>query len=1061
MDTPLRVLFVAASASDAGPLQEELARAGLEVSWEVACNAAEMQTALGQEGWDLVLSDYEIPGFGALPALALAEAAGVDVPFLVVSDAAGEDNRERVLRAGARNCVARGSLPGLASSVERELAESRLRRERRRARQALSESESRFHALAETTSDAILTADGHGRIVFANRAAERVFGQPVAAIVGRPIERLVPGVLALAAAADGEPAPYGPVEEHVGVHASGREFPLQLSIGSLTRDGRRFATVVARDVTERRTAEKALRESEERFRVVAQISSDLVYEWNIETGEVVFFHARPGSSRGVSSTREEWEKLLHPEDRDRVVASMRRTLETDHPFLEEYRIVLASGSVRVRVGYGKVLRDGEGRPLKWIGVNKDVTEQHRIQNALKESEQKLRTLVTNVPVVLFAIDRHGTFTHSEGKGLESLGLEPGEVVGKSVWDLYRKYPDVLEHVRRALSGDAHTATVRLGGISFETRYAPYRDADGGVVGVIGVATDVTEQRRADQALHSSELRYRTLFERNLAGVFRSTLEGRILECNESFARIFGYASPEEALHKPALDFYLRPGDRKTFLTRLSERHTVSNLEMCARRRDGTPVWVLENATLVEGPDGAHSLIEGTVIDITERKRAEEQVKHLAFHDALTGLPNRLLLNDRLTVALAQAHRSRQKLALLFLDLDRFKIINDSLGHTVGDELLRRVAERLHACVREGDTVARLGGDEFVILVTRISSDSDADTIAHKVLAAVRLPFGVEQRDFFLTTSVGVSLYPADGIDAETLLQNADTAMYRAKEQGRDNYQLYAPAMNSRAAERLSLENRLRQALQNEELVLHYQPIVDLRNGRVRGAEALLRWRHPERGLLAPAEFIPLAEVSGLISPIGRWVLQTACAQAREWQTLGNPRFTMSVNLSPRQFLQTDLVSQVADALSSNGLDAGSLDLEITESNAMENAEITVNTLWELRRLGVGISMDDFGTGYSSLNYLKRFPIDRVKLDRSFVRDVVTNPEDGAIVRAVISMAHTLRLVVVAEGVENQDQLAFLRQHRCDEMQGFLFSPPVEPEEFQKLLIRRQPLPAIA
>jgi diguanylate cyclase (GGDEF)-like protein/PAS domain S-box-containing protein len=1058
VDTPLRVLFVAASATDAGPLIEELARNGLEVSGEVVCTAADLQAALRREEWDLVLSYDEIPGFGAFPALTLTRAAGLDVPFLVVSDGMGHDRRESLLRAGARKCLAKGPLPETASHVERELAGSRLQRERRRARRALAESESRFHALAETANDAILTADGHGRIVFANRAAEGVFGQPVAAIVGRPIERLIPGVLALAAGAEGAPSPDGPVGEHAGIHADGREIPLQLSLGSLTRDGRRFTTFVARDVSERRNAERALRESEERFRVAAQISSDLVYEWNIETGDVLFLH---GSSRGLPSTREAWEKLVHPEDRDRVLGSMRRTLETDDAFLEEYRIVLADGSIRVRVGYGKVLRDGEGRPLKWIGVNKDVTERRRTQNALKDSEQKLRTLVANVPVGLFAIDRNGIFTHSEGKGLEPLGLEPGEVVGKSVWDLYREYPDVLEHMRRALSGDAHTATVRVGETSFETRYAPYRDADGSVEGVIGVATDVTEQRRADQALHSSELRYRTLFERNLAGVFRSTLDGRILECNESFARIFGYVSPEEALHKPALDFYLRAGDRKKFLNRLSERHMVSNHEMCARKRDGTPVWVLENATLVEGPDGAPSFIEGTVIDITERKRAEEQVKHLAFHDALTGLPNRLLLNDRLEVALAQAHRSRQKLAILYLDLDRFKVINDSLGHTVGDELLRRVAERLRACVREGDTVARLGGDEFVILVTRISSDDDAETIAQKVLAAVRLPFGVEQRDFFLTTSVGVSLYPTDGIDGETLVQNADTAMYRAKEQGRDNCQPYAPAMNSRAAERLSLENRLRGALQNEELVLHYQPIVDLRNGRVRGAEALLRWRHPERGLLAPAEFIPLAEVSGLISPIGRWVLRTACAQAREWQTLSNPRFTISVNLSPRQFLQADLVSQVADALSSNGLAPGSLDLEITESSAMENAEVTVSTLWELRRLGVGISMDDFGTGYSSLNYLKRFPIDRVKLDRSFVRDVVTNPEDGAIVRAVISMAHTLRLVVVAEGVENEEQLAFLRQHRCDEMQGFLFSPPVEPEEFQKLLTRRQALPAIA
>ena len=943
MDTPLRVLFVAASVAGVRPLLLELARAGFEVSWELVRNAEEMQAALGEEAWDLVLSDSEFPGFGALPALALTRSVELDAPFLVISDVIGPEGREAVLEAGACDCLPK-SRPGLASSLARELTGSRLRRERRRGRQAFAESESRFHALAESISDAIFTADGHGRIVFANRAAADIFGQPVAAIVGRPIERLIPGALPGETGTAGMPAPDS-VGQRVGIHATGREIPLEVSLGSLVRDGRRFTTVVAKEVGDHR--------------------------------------------------------------------------------------------------------------------NTDVAERRRIQNALAESEQKLRTVVTNMPVVLFAIDRHGIFTHSEGKGLESLGLAPGEVVGKSVWDFYRKYPEVLEHVRRALSGDAHTATNRIGEISFETRYAPYFDANGTVEGIIGVASDVTDQRRSTQALHASEARYRTLFERNLAGVFRSNLEGRILECNESFARIFGYASPEEALHKPALDFYLRPGDRKAFLTRISDRHTVSNYEMCARRRDGTPVWVLENATLVEGPDGTRSLIEGTVIDITERKRAEEQVKHLAFHDALTGLPNRLLLNDRLTIALAQSHRSRQKLAVLYLDLDRFKVINDSLGHTIGDELLRRVAERLRACVREGDTVARLGGDEFVILISRISSDRDADTVAQKILAAIRLPFGVEQRDFFLTTSLGISLYPNDGIDAETLLQNADTAMYRAKEHGRDNYQLYAPAMNARAAERLTLENRLRQALQNDELVLHYQPIVDLRNGRVHGAEALVRWRHPERGLLAPVEFISLAEVSGLISPIGRWVLETACAQAKEWQLLGNPRFTMSVNLSPRQFLQTDLVSQVAAALASSGLDAESLDLEITESNVMENAEVTVNTLWELRRLGVGISMDDFGTGYSSLNYLKRFPIDRVKLDQSFVRDVVTNPEDAAIVRAVISMAHTLRLVVAAEGVENDDQLAFLRQHRCDEMQGFLFSPPVAADDFQKLLARRQPLPAIA
>ena len=1196
MDTPLRVLLVAASAADGEPLLDELRRAGHEVCWEVVRSAAEMERALRGKTWDVVLSDYDLPEFSASTALALVRAAGLEAPFLVVSDAVSEDSGAPALSAGAENGLSRCSVHRLAASVERELGEWRLRRERHRARKALRESESRFRALAETASDAILTADGENRIVFANRAAERVFGYPIPAMIGRPLERIIPGLHPLwdpesetaGRSVSTDTAP----RERTAIHASGRPIPLEISIARLPHNGRGpFSTIVARDVTERKRAEDALRasearksamieaaldaivtidaqgrvlefnsaaerifgytrecalgkpmadliippslrerhregmarylatgedrifgktlemtamradgsefpieltvtrlpsdgppiftgfihdisdrkraeshlrDSEERFRVAAQMSSDLVYEWDLETGRVQYFHARIGSSKGnrLPATREEWENLVHPDDRERVLASMRRTLDTDRPFFEEYRIVLPDGSARVRVGYGKVLRDAKGHPLKWIGVNKDVTDRRRTESALKESEQKLRTLVMNAPIVLFAIDSDGIFTHSEGKGLEALGRKPGEVVGRSVSEVYGDQPDILEHVRRALSGESHMATVRLGEIAFETRYAPYRDSNGHIMGIIGVATDVTEQHRADQSLRASEARYRTLFERNLAGVFRSTLDGRILDCNESFARIFGYSSPAEVLDQHAQRLYLRPKDRNVFLSRLSEKNSLSNYESCVRKGDGTPIWVLENATLMEGPDGDRSMIEGTIIDITERKRAEEQVKHLAFHDALTGLPNRLLFNDRLSIALAQARRSGEKLVTLFLDLDRFKVINDSLGHAAGDELLRRVAERLQASVRAGDTVARLGGDEFIILLTRISSEENAGKVAAKFLQSLRNPFPVQERNIFITTSVGVSVYPNDGLDPETLIQNADVALYRAKEEGRDNYQLYAPAMNARALQRLSLENRLRQALPNEELILHYQPIVDVRSGRVCGAEALLRWRHPELGLVPPSEFITLAEISGLIVPIGHWVLKTACEQVREWQAMGYPHLRVSVNLSPRQFQQSKLVAQVTGSLVAGGIDAGSLDLEITESSAMQNAELTINTLLELKRLGVAISLDDFGTGYSSLNYLKRFPIDRVKLDQSFVRDMTRNSEDAAIVRAVISMAHTLKLVVVAEGVETEEQLAFLRQHRCDEIQGFLFSPPVEAAEFRKLLLRNQTLTAV-
>ncbi|HVE65910.1 MAG TPA: PAS domain S-box protein, partial [Thermoanaerobaculia bacterium] len=893
MNIPLRVLLVAASREDSGPPLEEIQHAGHEVFWELVRTPAEMEDALAQKAWDFILWIGDPPGFDPEEAFALAARSGRDASFLVVGE--GPSPVDAEAQAG----LTRTALPLLGVTVERKLADARVRQVSRQSREALRESESRFWALAEGTGELILTVDADGLVLFANRAAERVFGYPISAIVGRPVARLLPG---LVAPGDAEPSVEGSgkeaATEQTGIHSSGRGIPLEVSVGSFRRNGHRLVTIVGRDVGERnlvrealhrsegrvtamieaaldaivtidaegnvlefnasaertfgysrestlgrpmselivppafrerhrlgmerylatgettilgrrlemtamradgseipveltvtrvpsdgppvftaylrdisdrRQAEIALRDSEERFRVAAQISSDHVYEWNLQTGEVLFLHSRHGSGQGLPTTREVWEQLVHPADRPRVFASVRRTLDDDQPFFEEYRIVLPDGSLRYRVGYGKVLRDADGRAVKWIGVNKDVTERRRTQAALKESEQKLRTLVGNMPVVLFALDSDGVFTHSEGKGLEAVGLTPGEVVGRSVWELYSEEPGVLENVRRALAGENHTGIVRMGEIEFETRYAPYRDAAGRVLGVIGVATDVTEQRRADQALRASESRYRMLFERNLAGVFRSTLEGQILDCNESFARMFGYASPEEVLLRPARNFYLEPAERQDFLALLSKQRSLTNFEMCARRRDGTPVWVLENATLIEGPDGALSLIEGTVIDITERKRAEEQVKHLAFHDALTGLPNRLLLNDRLKIALAQAHRSRQKLATFYLDLDRFKVINDSLGHTVGDALLRRVAQRLRRCVREGDTVARLGGDEFVILASRFASDNDVETVARKVLAAIRLPFAVEGRDFFLTTSIGVSLHPNDGTDAETLL----------------------------------------------------------------------------------------------------------------------------------------------------------------------------------------------------------------------------------------------------------------------------------------------------
>jgi diguanylate cyclase (GGDEF)-like protein len=423
---------------------------------------------------------------------------------------------------------------------------------------------------------------------------------------------------------------------------------------------------------------------------------------------------------------------------------------------------------------------------------------------------------------------------------------------------------------------------------------------------------------------------------------------------------------------------------------------------------------------------------------------------------LTHLPNRKLFTDRLSQNLTHARRIGKSLAVMFVDLDHFKAINDTLGHTAGDELLLEMARRLRSCVRDDDTVARLGGDEFTIILSELRHPEDAVTVAEKIIAAVQKSMIVGGMPIEVSASIGIALYPVDGTDPESLLRNADSAMYRAKESGRNTYQLCTDEMKGRALQRLSLETKLRRALQEGQLVLHYQPQISLSDGKVIGAEALLRWNDPERGWVYPSSFIPVAEESRLILPIGDWVLRTACAQMREWRDRGLDLPRLSINLSPRQFQQQDLVDAVRRAFDETRLDAKSLDIEITEGTAMANAEATIETLHALRELGCSISIDDFGTGYSSLSYLKRFPITCVKIDGAFVRDMTRNEGDTAIVSAVIAIARSLKLRVIAEGVETEEQLALLRRRRCDAAQGYYFSRPVAPEGLAEFIGERRP-----
>jgi diguanylate cyclase (GGDEF)-like protein/PAS domain S-box-containing protein len=530
--------------------------------------------------------------------------------------------------------------------------------------------------------------------------------------------------------------------------------------------------------------------------------------------------------------------------------------------------------------------------------------------------------------------------------------------------------------------------------------------------------------------------------------------GRFIDVNESFLRL-SHHERADVIGRTAteLGLWTNPHDQTRLTSVLGAQRSARDLEFEVLTKFGESRSVLVSVEVIE-IDGHPSLLT-VARDITEQKLAQERLTYLANYDNLTGLPNRTLFQDRLTQALARADRHKSMVALLFFDLDRFKTINDSLGHAFGDQLLQQVANRVKHALRSYDTVARnspelfqtvtisrLGGDEFTIVLEDIEDVDGAAVVARRVLDSLTQPFLVEGNELYTSASIGIAVYPLDNADAAQLIKHADAAMYRAKEMGRSNYQFYTADLNSRAQQRMSMEAGLRKATERDEFLLHYQPKVDVRTGAVTGVEALVRWNHPERGLIPPLEFIPLLEETGLIIPVGEWVLRTACAQVGAWRRNGAPPLGVAVNLSPRQFRQDNLIAVVADVLAHTGLPARHLELEVTESLLMDNTEMSVNTLAGLRAMGVKVAVDDFGTGYSSLNYLRRFAIDTLKIDRSFVREITTNEDDAAISGAIIALAHSLRLNVVAEGVENELQLDYLRRLNCDQAQGYLLSRPL-------------------
>ncbi len=582
--------------------------------------------------------------------------------------------------------------------------------------------------------------------------------------------------------------------------------------------------------------------------------------------------------------------------------------------------------------------------------------------------------------------------------------------------------------------------------------APIIDDDGTLLGCVLIFRDITERRRMENLLRESEERFHSAFDLAAIGMALVSVDGRFLQVNSSLCNIFGYL--EDEFLKANLKTITHDENYHQCLS-LELRQLMADeipsfqIEMeCDHKIVGKNIWALLSAALVRNATNEPQYFIIQIQDITDRKYAEQQMAYIANHDPLTGLFNRKQFHSHLTQILPAVRRHNTKLALMFLDLDRFKLINDTLGHSIGDILLQAVSERLKSSVRSNDTLARLGGDEFIILLSDITLPDDVARIAQKTIDTLAKPFAIDGNDIVITTSIGISIFPDDGENSQILLMNADSAMYLAKERGKNNYQFYTEEMTARSIERMTIERGLRQALANHELRLHYQPQINTKSGHAVKVEALVRWQHPEWGLVYPDRFITVAEETGLIVPIGDWVLRTACLQAKSWQENDGAFTYVAVNVSPRQFLEADLFQTVEQVLAETGLKPSSLELEITESAVMQDPERTLLVLQKLHQLGVRLSIDDFGTGYSSLNYLRQFPVHTVKIDQSFVQDIPGDKGSMALVRAIIALAHELEMDVVTEGVETEEQLAFLKTVHCDMMQGYFFSRAATPAQLE-------------
>lgn len=690
-----------------------------------------------------------------------------------------------------------------------------------------------------------------------------------------------------------------------------------------------------------------------------------------------------------------------------------------------------------------------------------------LSRLLQDRERMLKTLMSNLKGMVYCclLDADWTMIYVSDGCLSLTGYKPEDLLFNRIIS-YEKLTAAADRlwVRKIIEDAANAGQhfdleYQITHASGEARWVhesglPLFNEDGELVALEGFIQDITRRKLSEQLASDAEARYRAIFENAIEGIYQTTPSGQYLDFNPALARIYGYESIQDlkgSISDIQCQIYVDPRKRAEYVAIMESRGQVQNFEAQVYKKNGDIIWITENAREVRDADGQLLFYEGTVEDISERKNYQQQIEYQATHDSLTGLLNRTLLADRLEQCMHFADRDKHSVAVAFLDLDHFKLINDSMGHQIGDKILMIIAERLSACVRDSDSIVRLGGDEFVLLLTCLSKIEDITQSMHRILDAVAQPCLVDELEFLVSCSIGISVYPDDGRDVNTLLKHADSAMYKAKQSGRNNFQLYTQELNQALTERIEIEYRLRNAIENEEFLLHFQPKVDLVSGKICGAEALIRWQPGDGALISPQSFIPVAEETGQIEAIGRWVLTSACHAAGQIKALIGRPLSVAVNVSPRQFRHCDLVSMVEQVIRDTQVDPAYLELEITESTLVHDTPAFIKTLHDLKALGVTLAIDDFGTGYSSMAYLKDFPVDRLKIDMVFVRNLENEPANVAILKAIIALGHSLNLKVVAEGVETAYQQAFLHGIGCDEVQGYHFSKPLVLNDFLQCL----------